>query len=56
MSLVAGIVLGNVKNIDKGAFLQSSSIHSIPSVSNTFPISCESQKIVVVPFNKAASE
>ncbi len=55
MLLVAGIVLGSVRKIDKGACLQSSSIHSMPSVSQTFPISCESQNIVVVPFNKAAS-
>ena len=44
-----------VKKIDNGACRQSSSIHSIPSISHTFPISCESQNIVVVPFNKAAS-
>ena len=48
-------MLGRVKKIDKGAFLQSSSIHLIPSTSQTLPISCESQKIVVVPFNNDAS-
>ena len=55
LSLVAGIVLGKVKNIESGACLQSSSIHSMPSTSLTLPISCESQNIVVVPFKSAAS-
>ena len=36
---VEGIVLGRVKKIDSGACLQSSNIHSIPSISHTLPIS-----------------
>ena len=52
---VAGTVLGTVRKIERGACLASSSIHSIPRASHTLPISWLSQKIVVVPFRRAAS-
>src|ERR1022692_3808122 len=44
---VAGTVLGTVRKIESGARRASSSIHSIPLASQTFPISWLSQKIVV---------
>jgi hypothetical protein len=52
---VAGTVLGTVRKMESGAWRASSSIHSIPFASQTFPISWLSQKIVVVPLRSAAS-
>ena len=44
-----------MRKIESGARRASSSIHSIPLVSQTFPISWLSQKIVVVPLSSAGS-
>src|ERR1019366_2335525 len=52
---VAGTVLGTVRNIERGALRASSSIHSMPLASQTFPISWLSQNMVVVPFRSAGS-
>ena len=52
---VAGTVLGTVRKMFSGARRASSSIHSMPSASQTFPISWLSQKIDVTPLSSAAS-